>query len=250
MLAKRIIVCLDVRDGRTVKGVQFRDLRNAGDPVSLARRYAAAGADELVLLDVTATIEGRLAMREVVSQVAAAIAIPFTVGGGIRHVDDARALLQAGADKVTVNSAALRRPALITDLAHQFGSQAVVVAIDARRTEERWLAHVDGGRTATPHDAVAWAREAQERGAGEVLATSMDRDGTRRGFDVQLMGALRAALRIPLIASGGAGNVRHFVEVLEPGFADAALVAGILHFGETTLDELKSSLREHGVLVR
>ena len=250
MLAKRIIVCLDVRDGQTVKGVQFEDLRAAGDPVALAKRYVDEGADELVLLDVTATVEGRLAMREVVGRVAREIAIPFTVGGGVRAVEDARALLLAGADKIAVNSAALRDPQLITRLAREFGSQAIVIAIDARWRQERYLAYIDGGRTATERDAIAWAVEAQNLGAGEVLATSMDRDGTKAGFDLGLTAALRAALRIPVIASGGAGNAEHFLQVLRDVRADAALVAGILHFGETTIGSLKSYLKESDLVMR
>ena len=249
MLTKRIIPCLDVRDGRTVKGTRFLNLRDAGDPVELATRYAAEGADELVFLDVTATIEHRQAMHDLVRRVAAAIAIPFTVGGGIGRVEDARALLFAGADKVSVNSAALRRPRLINELAQEFGTQCVVLAVDARREGDRWRAYVEGGRTRVHDDAVAWAVEGQERGAGEILATSMDRDGTKSGFDLEFMGALRRRVSLPLVASGGAGKADHFAEVLRAG-ADAALAAGLLHFGETTIPALKQELRGKGVAVR
>lgn len=257
MLTRRIIVCLDVDAGRVVKGVQFAKLRDAGDPAELAAAHAAAGADEIVLLDITATHEKRTTLLETVRRTARELMVPFTVGGGIRSVDDASAVFDAGADKIAVNSAALADPGLITQIAAKFGSQAAVVAIDARRSKERDGgdgAHFEvkktGGRDATGRDAVTWAREAQEAGAGEFLVTSMDRDGTKDGFDIELTRAIAAVAHIPVIASGGAGAIEHFVEVFRPGAADAALAASIFHFGLIRMSDLKEHLQQNGVPVR
>jgi cyclase len=250
MLARRIIPCLDIKDGRVVKGVRFTELADAGDPVALARRYEAEGADELVFLDITATIEGRSATLAVVRAVAAELTIPFAVGGGVRTTDDMRDLLRAGCDKVCVNSAAVRDPELITRAAHIFGSQCIVVAIDARATAEGFAVVVDGGRTPSGRDAVAWAREAHARGAGELLVTSIDRDGTRDGFDLDLLRAIRSAVRLPIIASGGAGCVRDFAEVFTHADADAALAASLFHYGELPVSELKEALAALGIAVR
>jgi cyclase len=250
MLARRIIPCLDIKDGRVVKGVRFTELADAGDPVALARRYEAEGADELVFLDITATIEGRSATLAVVRAVAAELTIPFAVGGGVRTTDDMRDLLRAGCDKVCVNSAAVRDPELITRAAYIFGSQCIVVAIDARATAEGFAVVVDGGRTPSGRDAVAWAREAHARGAGELLVTSIDRDGTRDGFDLDLLRAIRSAVRLPIIASGGAGCVRDFAEVFTHADADAALAASLFHYGELPVSELKDALAALGIAVR
>ena len=253
MLTKRIIACLDVRGGRVVKGVQFVDIVDAGDPAELAHRHAAAGADEIVLLDITATHEGRGTLIETVQRTAAQLFIPFTVGGGIRSAEDARAVFDAGADKVSINSAALARPALIGEIGASFGAQAVIVAIDARRGSagaEDAEVYVGGGREATGRNAIAWAREAEQRGAGEILLTSMDADGTRNGFDCALTAAISAAVQIPVIASGGAGSAQHFVEVFAGGRADAALAASIFHFGVTDSRALKHELQAAGVSVR
>ncbi len=246
MLTRRIIVCLDVDAGRVVKGVQFTQLRDAGDPAELAASHAAAGADEIVLLDITATHEKRATLLETVRRTARELMVPFTVGGGIRSVDDASAVFDAGADKVAVNSAALADPTLITQIAAKFGSQAAVVAIDARRSNARQT----GGRDATGRDAITWAQEAQEAGAGEFLLTSMDRDGTQDGFDMDLTRAIAAVARIPVIASGGAGAIQHFVEVFQPGAADAALAASIFHFGLIRMSDLKQHLQQSGIPVR
>jgi imidazole glycerol-phosphate synthase subunit HisF len=252
MLTRRIIVCLDVDAGRVVKGVQFTKLRDAGDPAELAAAHAAAGADEIVLLDITATHEKRATLLETVRRTARELMVPFTVGGGIRSVDDASAVFDAGADKVAVNSAALADPTLITQIAAKFGSQAAVVAIDARASADRSHFEVKktGGRDATGRDAVSWAREAQEAGAGEFLLTSMDRDGTQDGFDMELTRAIAAVAHIPVIASGGAGAIEHFVEVFQPRAADAALAASIFHFGLIRMSDLKQQLQQNGVPVR
>lgn len=249
-LTQRIIACLDVRDGRTVKGVRFEDLVDHGDPVALAAHYARQGADELVLLDITATHEGRGTLIRTVEDVATVLDIPFTVGGGVRSVDDARALLDAGADKVAVNSAAYRDPALIGRLAERFGSQCVVLAIDARSTDGRALVHLNGGRIPTDREAFDWASEGQQRGAGEILLTAMDHDGTRNGFAIALTRLLATGLHIPVIASGGAGQAQHFVEVLRDAHADAALAAGIFHDGTLAIPTLKQHLIQHGLPIR
>jgi cyclase len=250
MLSKRIIACLDVRDGQVVKGVQFQQLRQAGDPASLARRYNVEGIDEIVVLDVTATLEGRQALARTIAAVAREIFLPLAVGGGIRSEDDAAAVIDAGADKVSVNTAALRDPALISTLARRYGSQAVVVAIDARRQEGRFAVYVRSGQAAAARDAVEWAREAAERGAGEILLTSMDRDGTKAGFDCDMTAAVSEAVNIPVIASGGAGTFEHFVDVFTIGRADAALAASIFHYAESSVAGLKQHLRAHGIPVR
>jgi imidazole glycerol-phosphate synthase subunit HisF len=250
MLSKRIIACLDVRDGEVVKGVHFEGLRNAGDPAELAERYNQEGIDEVVILDVTATLEGRRALAETVSAVARRIFIPLTVGGGIRSEDDAGAAVDAGADKVSLNTAALTQPALISTLAARYGSQAVIVAIDAKWVDGRALVYVRSGQTGTEREAVEWAREAADRGAGEILLTSIDRDGTRQGFDCALTAAVSTAVPIPVIASGGAGSLEHFADVFQDGKADAALAASIFHFSEHSVRDLKELLRSHGVPVR
>jgi imidazole glycerol-phosphate synthase subunit HisF len=250
MLAKRIIACLDVRDGQVVKGVKFEGLRAAGDPAALARRYNVEGIDELVILDVTATLEKRLAMARTVRAVAGELFIPLCVGGGIRDADDAAAVVEAGADKVSLNSAALADPAIITRLAQQYGSQAVIVAIDAKREAHHFAVYSRSGTTAASRDAVEWAREAEARGAGEILLTSMDRDGTRSGFDCGMTAAVSSAVNIPVIASGGAGGFDDFVEVFTDGRADAALAASIFHYAEHSVSELKGYLREKGISVR
>ena len=253
MLTTRIIACLDVTAGRVVKGVRFVDLLDAGDPAELAHRHAAAGADEIVLLDITATHEGGKTLVDTVARTAREIFVPFTVGGGVRTADDAAALFDAGADKISVNSAAIADPLLIGAVGRSFGSQAVVVAIDARRGEggvETAEVYVSGGRKPTGRKALDWAREAEERGAGEILLTSMDADGTRNGFDCELTAAVSSALRIPVIASGGAGNAQHFADVFNAGCADAALAASIFHFGIADVRELKQELANQGVPVR
>ena len=252
MLAKRIIPCLDVKDGRVVKGVQFVNLRDAGDPVEAAMAYDAQHADELVFLDITASHENRKIMLDVVSRTAEGIYMPLTVGGGIRGIDDVRALLRAGADKVSLNTAALERPALIREAAERFGSQCIVVAIDARRDAgtDAWTVFTHGGRRPTGRDAVEWAREASRLGAGEILLTSMDRDGTKDGYDLELTRAITTAVDIPVIASGGAGSLEHLWEGVVEGGADAVLAASIFHFGLHTIAEAKAYLRERGVAVR
>jgi cyclase len=250
MLSKRIIACLDVRNGQVVKGVNFEGLRSAGDPAELARRYNAEGIDELVILDITATIETRRALADTIRAVARELFIPLAVGGGIRSEADAEAAIDAGADKVSLNTAALSRPALITTLAERYGSQAVVVAIDAKAAGDRFAVYARSGRTDADRDAVEWAREAESRGAGEILLTSIDRDGTKAGFDCPLTAAVSTAVTIPVIASGGAGGLDHFVEVFTAGRADAALAASIFHDGETGIRALKLHLREHGIPVR
>lgn len=250
MLSKRLIACLDVRNGCVVKGVNFEALQTAGDPAVLARRYNVEGIDEVVVLDVTATIEGRRAFEETIRAVSRELFIPLTVGGGIRTEADAAAALDAGADKVGVNSAALSDPALLTRLAARYGSQAVVVAIDAKRNGARFDVFARSGRASTGRDAVEWAIEAEARGAGEVLLTSIDRDGTRAGFDCGLTAAVSTAVSIPVIASGGAGTFAHFVEVFTEGRADAALAASVFHFSEHAVAELKAYLLDKGVPVR
>jgi cyclase len=251
MLAKRLIPCLDVDRGRVVKGVRFASLRDAGDPVECAARYDAEGADELVFLDITASSDARPIVLEMVRRVADAVFLPFTVGGGVRSVEDADALLRAGADKVAVNTAAALDPSLIERLSRRFGAQAVVLAIDARsRQPGVWEVFVDGGRTPTGREAVAWAREGAERGAGEVLLTSMDRDGTKDGFDVPLTRAVAGAVKVPVVASGGCGSVDHMAEVLTAGRASAALAASIFHYGEVRLGDAKAALRARGIEVR
>src|SRR6202789_4289882 len=256
MLTKRVIACLDVRGGRVVKGVQFVDIVDAGDPAELAHRHAAAGADEIVLLDITATHEGRGTLLDTVKRAAAKLFVPFTVGGGIRSAEDAAAVFDAGADKVSINSSAIARPELIGEIGGSFGAQAVIVAIDARRgtgpsAVEEAEVFVSGGRKATGVRVSDWAREAEERGAGEILLTSMDADGMRGGFDCELTAMVSGAVQIPVIASGGAGTAGHFVEVFgRRGRADAALAASIFHFGVTDSRELKAELRRAGVSVR
>jgi cyclase len=252
MLTKRIIACLDVDGGRVVKGIQFVNLRDAGDPAELAAAHSKAGADEIVLLDISATAEKRRILLETVRRTARELFIPFTVGGGIRTLDEAASVFEAGADKISINSAALSDPGLITCIADRFGSQAVIVAIDARRSNGtgNYEAFVRGGRTPTGRDAVVWAREAESRGAGEILLTSMDRDGTGSGFECTLTRAISDGVRIPVIASGGAGSAQHFIEVFREGHADADLAASILHYGTTPLAELKRDLAAAGISVR
>lgn len=250
MLAKRIIACLDVRDGCVVKGVNFERLQAAGDPSALARRYNVEGIDELVILDVTATIEGRRALESTVRAVSAELFIPLTVGGGIRSEDDAAAVIDAGADKVSLNSAALADPGLITLLAARYGSQAVIVALDAKLRGRSYEVYARSGAAATFRDAVEWAREAESCGAGEILLTSIDRDGTRSGFDCTLTAAVSSAVSIPVIASGGAGTFDHFLEVFTLGRADAALAASIFHYSEHAVGDLKQYLSERGIPIR
>jgi cyclase len=250
MLAKRLIPCLDVDGGRVVKGVQFVSLRDAGDPVECAARYDREGADELVFLDITASSDARPIVLDMVRRVADAVYLPFTVGGGVRSVADAEALLRAGADKVAVNTAAVSDPALVSALAQRFGSQAVVLAVDARHTGAGFEVHVHGGRTPTGRDAVAWAREGAERGAGEILLTSMDRDGTKDGYDLELTRAVARAVRVPVIASGGCGGVEHLRAALVDGEASAALAASVFHFGELRIADVRRALRDSGVAVR
>ncbi len=250
MLAKRIIPCLDIRDGRTVKGVNFVNLRDAGDPVELATRYAAEGADELVFLDITATHEQRKTLADLVRRIAACLNIPFTVGGGISSLADVLALLEAGADKVSVNSAAVRNPQFINELAQEFGSQCIVLAIDARLENAGWRVYLNGGRLPTEIDAIAWAAEVEVRGAGEILLTSMNHDGTKNGFAIELTRTISERLHIPVIASGGAGSMAHFAEVFTEGKADAGLAASVFHFGEIGIGDLKKYLAGKAVPVR
>jgi cyclase len=250
VLTKRIIPCLDVKDGHVVKGVQFLDLRDAGDPVEAAMAYDAQGADELVFLDITASHEDRSIMLDVVRRTAEVLYIPFTVGGGLRTVDDVRMLLRAGAEKVSFNTAALARPAVLREAAERFGSQCIVVAIDARRQGPGWKVYSHGGRRPTGRDAVAWAQEAVALGAGEILLTSMDRDGTKEGYDLQLTRAVADAVPVPVIASGGAGTLEHFREAFVEADASGALAASLFHFGTYTIGEVKAYLAEHGVEVR
>ena len=232
MLTKRIIPCLDIKNGRTVKGVNFVNLIDAGDPVALAKKYAEVGADELVFLDISATLEGRKTMLEMVLKVAAQVNIPFTVGGGISTVEDVDALLHCGADKVSINSSAIKRPVLINELSQKFGSQCVVVAIDAKQIDGKWVVHLAGGTIPTELDLFDWAKEVEQRGAGEILFTSMDNDGTKEGFANEALAKLSALVNIPIIASGGAGSVQHFIDTFIKGKSDAALAASVFHFGE------------------
>ena len=255
MLTKRIIACLDVRDGRVVKGIQFVDIIDAGDPAELAHRHAELGADEIVLLDITATHEGRGTLLDTVRRTASQLFIPFTVGGGIRTATDAEAVFTAGADKVSINSAAISRPELIGEIGNSFGAQAVIVAIDARRSSGSnpildAEVYVSGGRKPTGIKVIDWAREAEQRGAGEILLTSMDSDGTRAGFDNELTAAVSQAVQIPVIASGGAGNAQHFADVFTAGKADAALAASIFHFGITSSRALKEDLAKQSISMR
>ncbi len=252
MLTKRIIPCLDVKEGRVVKGIQFVQLRDAGDPVELARFYDEQGADELVFLDISASVEGRKTMVEVVRSVASELAIPFTVGGGINSLEDMKRILRAGADKVSLNTAAVNNPNLITDGAKFFGSQCIVVAIDAKYDSElgTWRVYTHGGRTPSEWKVIEWAKEVAERGGGEILLTSMDSDGEKNGFDIALTKAVSEAVSIPVIASGGAGNAEHFAEAFVEGKADAALAASIFHYKETSVAEVKAYLKEKGVPVR
>jgi cyclase len=250
MLARRIIACLDVRDGCVVKGVNFEGLRQAGDPAALARRYNSEGIDELVILDVTATLEARRALPETIRVVSRELFIPLAVGGGIRSDSDACAVIEAGADKVSVNTAALSDPTLLTRLAVRYGSQAVILAIDAKRTDDQWQVFARSGTMAVDRTAIEWAREAESRGAGEILLTSMDRDGTRSGFDCELTASVASVVSIPVIASGGAGAFDHFLQVFTTGQADAALAASVFHFSEHSVPDLKTYLASHGVPVR
>ena len=250
MLTKRIIPCLDIKNGRTVKGVNFVNLIDAGDPVVLAKQYAEIGADELVFLDISATLEGRKTMLEMVLKVAAQVNIPFTVGGGISTVEDVDALLHCGADKVSINSSAIKNPALINELAQKFGSQSVVVAIDAKQINNKWMVHLAGGTIPTQLELFEWATEVENRGAGEILFTSMDHDGTKAGFANEALAKLSTLVNIPIIASGGAGSVQHFIDTFIKGKSDAALAASVFHFGEIKITDLKKELRNNTIEVR
>ena len=250
MLTKRIIPCLDIKDGRTVKGVNFVNLRDAGDPVELARQYAEQNADELVFLDISATEQKRKTLADLVRKVAQAIDIPFTVGGGISSVEDVAILLQNGADKVSINSAAVKRPELINELAAQFGSQCIVVALDAKQIDKQWKVHLVGGKIPTEIDLFDWAKEVADRGAGEILFTSMDHDGTKAGFANEALARISEEVNIPIIASGGAGNTKHFIDTFTKGKADAALAASIFHFGELAVPDLKQELKQQQIAVR
>jgi len=249
-LAKRVIVCLDVTGDRVVKGVRFSNLRDVGDPATLAAQYEAAGADELVFLDVSATVGGRATLLDAVRRTAERVFVPLTVGGGIASVEDATRALRAGADKVAVNSAAVTRPALLTELSRRFGAQCVVVSIDARRSGERWAVFTRAGTTPTGLDAIAWARECVDLGAGEIILTSIDRDGTRSGYDVELTRAVADAVTVPVIASGGAGSPEHVCDVLSHAAADAALIAGVVHDGQITIATIKRALAARNILIR
>ncbi len=250
MLTKRIIPCLDIKNGRTVKGINFVELRDAGDPVSLAAEYARQGADELTFLDITATVEDRNTFAALVKEVAHAINIPFTVGGGVRTIADVSRLLEAGADKVSVNSAAVSNPALINELAREFGSQCIVVAVDTHRHADGWYVYTHGGRKATPLRTLDWTKELTDRGAGEILLTSMEGDGTKQGFSLDITAAVAGSVSIPVIASGGAGSEAHFVSAFGEGKADAALAASIFHFGEISIPQLKGYLSAAGIPIR
>ena len=250
MLTKRIIPCLDIKNGRTVKGVNFVNLIDAGDPVVLAKQYADLGADELVFLDISATLEGRKTMIEMVHQVAEQVNIPFTVGGGISSVENVNELLKWGADKVSINSSAVKRPDLINELADKFGSQCVVVAIDAKQIEGKWFVHLAGGTIPTEIKLFDWAQEVEKRGAGEILFTSMNHDGTKNGFANEALATLSNLVNIPIIASGGAGTMKHFVDTFKEGKADAALAASVFHFGEIPILELKNELKRNNIPVR
>ena len=250
MLTKRIIPCLDIKNGRTVKGVNFINLIDAGDPVVLAKQYAEIGADELVFLDISATLEGRKTMLEMVLKVAAQVNIPFTVGGGISSVEDVDDLLHCGADKVSINSSAIKNPVLINELAQKFGSQCVVVAIDAKQINNKWMVHLAGGTIPTKLELFEWAKEVENRGAGEILFTSMDHDGTKAGFANEALAKLSALVNIPIIASGGAGSVQHFIDTFIKGKSDAAMAASVFHFGEIKITDLKKELRNNNIEVR
>ncbi|OIO37308.1 MAG: imidazole glycerol phosphate synthase subunit HisF [Candidatus Omnitrophica bacterium CG1_02_49_10] len=250
MLAKRIIPCLDVKDGRVVKGVKFIDLKDAGDPVEVAGAYDKDGADEIVFLDITASFEDRDIMIDVVSRTAESVFMPLTVGGGIRGIDDIRALLKAGADKISINTAAVKSPDLIRRSSERFGSQCIVIAIDAKRHKKSWQVYVNGGRTPVDMDAVKWAKEAESLGAGEILLTSMDSDGTKDGYDIALTRAVSEGVNIPVIASGGAGALKHLLDVFKDGKADAALAASIFHYKEFTIGQAKAYLKDNGVEIR
>lgn len=250
MLTKRIIPCLDIKNGRTVKGINFLDLRDAGDPVELAAKYAEEGADELVFLDISATEERRRTLADLVLRVAEKINIPFTVGGGIASVEDVDILLKCGADKVSVNSSAVKNPQLINELSGKFGNQCIVVAIDAKQLNGQWKVHLVGGKVPTQLDLFDWAKEAESRGAGEILFTSMDHDGTKNGFANEALAKLSSKLNIPVIASGGAGSIQHFTDAFLYGKADAALAASVFHFKEIEIAELKNELKKHGIPVR
>ncbi|WP_339873984.1 imidazole glycerol phosphate synthase subunit HisF [Olleya marilimosa] len=250
MLTKRIIPCLDIKDGRTVKGVNFVNLRDAGDPVELAKQYALKGADELVFLDISATLEGRKTMIDMVLKVAEHVNIPFTVGGGISSIADVDVLLKSGADKVSINSSAVKRPELVNELANKFGSQCVVVAIDAKQINGEWIVHLAGGSIPTDLNLFDWAKEVESRGAGEILFTSMNNDGTKAGFANEALAKLSETLNIPIIASGGAGTVQHFVDTFKESKSDAALAASVFHFGEIAIQDLKEALRENNIEVR
>ena len=250
MLTKRIIPCLDIKNGRTVKGVNFVGLRDAGDPVELAKKYADEGADELVFLDISATLEGRNTTLEMVLKVAEQVNIPFTVGGGISSIDDVDRLLKFGADKISINSSAIKRPELINELSNKFGSQCIVVAIDAKQIEGNWRVHLAGGSIATDLDLFDWAKEAEQRGAGEILFTSMNNDGTKDGFANDALAKLSEELNIPIIASGGAGSIQHFVDAFNIGKSDAALAASVFHFKEIAIQDLKKELKNNNIEVR
>ena len=250
MLTKRIIPCLDIKNGRTVKGVNFVNLIDAGDPVALAKQYADKGADELVFLDISATLEARKTTLEMVLHVAEQVNIPFTVGGGISTVEDVDALLKSGADKISINSSAIKRPELINELSNKFGSQCIVVAIDAKQINGKWKVHLAGGSIPTDIDLFEWAKEVEERGAGEILFTSMNHDGTKDGFANEALARLSKDLNIPIIASGGAGNVQHFIDTFKIGKSDAALAASVFHFGEIEIKDLKEELRKNNIPVR
>ncbi len=251
MLTKRIIPCLDIKDGRTVKGVNFENIRDAGDPVELGALYAAQGADELVFLDITATVEKRKTLVALVNKIAHRINIPFTVGGGISSVEDVRVLLQNGADKISVNTAAFKNPQLLNNLSKEFGSQCIVLAIDTKKEEDgEWYVYLNGGRTKTNTTCLQWATEAVERGAGEILLTSMNNDGTKQGFALDITSLLSSTLPVPVIASGGGGTVQHFVDVFDEGKADAALAASIFHFNEIAIPDLKSYLQKQSIEMR
>jgi cyclase len=249
-LAKRIIPCLDVTDGRVVKGVNFLELRDAGDPVEIAKRYDDQGADELTFLDITASSDNRGLILHIIEEVASQVFIPLTVGGGVREVDDVRRLLNAGADKVSINTSAVLNPQLVADAAGRFGSQCIVVAIDAKQVGDHWEVFTHGGRKATGIDAIEWARKMESLGAGELLVTSMDRDGTKSGFNLPLNRAISDAVDVPIIASGGVGNLTHLVEGVQEGGADAVLAASIFHYGEFTVRQAKEFMRDHGIEVR
>lgn len=250
MLTKRIIPCLDIKNGRTVKGVNFVNLRDAGDPVELAKQYADKGADELVFLDISATLEGRKTILDMVLKVAEQVNIPFTVGGGISSIADVDVLLKNGADKVSINSSAVKRPELINELSSKFGNQCIVVAIDAKEINGHWKVHLAGGSIPTELDLFEWAKEVEERGAGEILFTSMNNDGTKEGFANTALAKLSSDLNIPIIASGGAGNMQHFVDTFKIGKSDAALAASVFHFGEIEIKDLKEELRNNNIEVR